>query len=73
MSNLAMAAHHHHHHGLKLPKVKLPSLTHLEAKLSNLMAVAQGHQGTTEQRTFFVGAALTLILLVLGWRKLRRS
>ena len=78
MSNLAMAAHHHHHkhhHGAKskLPHVKLPSLSHLEAKVSSLVSVAQGNQGPTARDALLAGLALLAFLLIYGWRKVRRS
>ena len=66
MSNLARAAHHHHHHGLKMP-----SLKHLEAKVSSLVAVAQGQQGTTARDALFAGLAIAAVLIVLAVRKVR--
>ena len=74
MSNLAMAAHHHkHHHGVKLPKVKLPSLSGLEAKASSLMSVAQGKQGPGPQHMFEIGLALLAVIVFFGVRKMRRA
>ena len=75
MSNLAMAAHHHKHHGtkVKLPHVKLPSLSHLEAKLSSLMAVAQGQQGPGPQRMFFIGLVILAVIVFVVARRMRRA